>query len=75
MPEATDGTSAGTIRRGWIYGAEDFVARLVDRFERVGAEYRSRNRIEADEELAERRPGRNEGAWLGGKGIEASAQG
>ena len=43
------------IRRGWRYGAEDFVARLIDRLEKPATEHHhSKARVETDHEKAER---------------------
>lgn len=44
-----------TLRRGWRYGAEDFVARLLDRMEKAPTEHhRAKERNETDEEKAAR---------------------
>ncbi len=54
------------IRRGWIYGAEDFLARLLDRFEKEpGPSHRAAERNRTDEEIAERmvRAGLKELGW------------
>ena len=54
------------IGTGWIYGAEDFVARLIDRLEKpAGEHHRARERRQTDEEIAERivRAGMKELSW------------
>ena len=63
---SADEVLAKELRRGWIYGAEDFMARLIDRFEKpVTEHHRSEERIQTDEELAERivRAGMKELGW------------
>jgi putative transposase len=60
------GTGEKEIRAGWIYGAEDFVARLIDRLEKpAGEHHRARERRQTDEEIAERivRAGMKELSW------------
>jgi hypothetical protein len=43
------------IRHGWRYGAEDFVARLVDRLGKPASEnHRAKERVETDKQRAER---------------------
>jgi hypothetical protein len=43
------------LRQGWLYGADDFVIRLIDRLEKSETEhYRAKERRETDEELADR---------------------
>ncbi len=43
------------IRRGWLFGAEDFAARLLDRLERKSTEHhRAIERAETEEQKAER---------------------
>jgi hypothetical protein len=43
------------IRHGWRYGAEDFVARLVDRIGKPASEnHRAKERVETDKQRAER---------------------
>jgi hypothetical protein len=45
----------GSIRRGWKLGAEDFMGHLLDRLEGKFAEnHRARERMETEEEKAER---------------------
>jgi putative transposase len=54
------------IRRGWLFGADDFIMRLVDRLEKEVSEHHvARERSETDEELAERivRAGIKELGW------------
>lgn len=60
------GPAAERIRRGWHYGAEDFVARLLDRLDgKAGPNHRARERCETEEEKAERlvRAGLAEIGW------------
>jgi putative transposase len=46
--------SAQRIRRGWSFGAEDFIARLLDRLPRsVTEHHRGRERNQTDEQRAE----------------------
>lgn len=57
---------AEMIRRGWRYGAEDFVARLLDQLKKAPTEHhRAKERNETDEEKAERilRDGLTELRW------------
>jgi putative transposase len=43
------------IRRGWLYGAEDFLGRLIDRFEGLDSQnQRWKEEIQTEEEVAER---------------------
>lgn len=43
------------LRRGWLYGAEDFAARLLDRLEeQAGEHHRAIERAETEEQKAER---------------------
>jgi hypothetical protein len=43
------------IRRGWLFGAEDFATRLLDRLERQSGEHhRAQERAETEEQKAER---------------------
>lgn len=50
-----DAQAEERIRRGWRYGAEDFVARLLDRLEKPASEHHhARERVETDEENAQR---------------------
>jgi putative transposase len=54
------------IRRGWLFGAEDFVPRLIDRFEELPTEnQRWKEDMHTDEEIAERivRAGMKELGW------------
>jgi putative transposase len=54
------------IREGWLYGAQDFIARLVERLEKeIGEHHLARERSQTDEELAERivRAGMKELGW------------
>lgn len=52
--EAPAAVDAG-IRSGWRFGGEDFVARLLDRFEvQTGKSHRAVERSEAEEEKAQR---------------------
>ncbi len=45
----------GRLRRGWLYGAEDFAARLLDRLEaKTGGQHRAIERAETEEQKAER---------------------
>ncbi|MEO5721669.1 MAG: transposase, partial [Chthoniobacterales bacterium] len=47
--------AAERIRRGWHFGTEDFVARLLDQLEgKMGPEHEARERSETEEEKAER---------------------
>ena len=49
-----NGPQAARIRRGWCFGAEDFIARLLDRIPGSGSEHHySRERSETDEQKAE----------------------
>src|SRR5439155_12660997 len=60
------GTSDKQIRSGWFYGAQDFIARLVERLEKeIGEHHLARERIQTDEEVAERivRAGMKELGW------------
>jgi putative transposase len=46
--------NAGRIRRGWSFGAEDFIARLLDRIPGSASEHhQGRERSETDEQKAE----------------------
>jgi putative transposase len=61
-----NGESEEKIRKGWLYGAEDFIAHLIDRFEsEVGEHHRAEERARTDEEVAERivRTGMKELGW------------
>ena len=50
-----DAPAEEMIRHGWRYGAEDFVARLVDRLGKPASEnHRAKERVETDEQRAER---------------------
>jgi len=52
--EPNDG-SAELIRRGWFFGAQDFVARLLDHLEKpVTEHHRSEERNQTDEQKAEK---------------------
>ena len=62
-----DGVSAEQVRRGWLYGAEDFITRLLDRLEEpAGEHHRAKERTATDEELAERivNAGMKELGWV-----------
>ena len=61
-----NGEREGKIRKGWLYGAEDFIAHLIDRFEKgVGEHHRAEERARTDEAIAERivRAGMKELGW------------
>ena len=61
-----NGEREGKIRSGWLYGAEDFIGYLIDRFEsKVGEHHRGEERARTDEEIAERivRVGMKELGW------------
>ena len=46
---------ADKIRRGWCFGAEDFVARLLDRLPgKVSEQHHARERRQTDEQIADR---------------------
>jgi hypothetical protein len=46
--------SASQIRRGWSFGAQDFIARLLDRIPvSVNEQHHARERSETDEQKAE----------------------
>lgn len=45
----------GRLRRGWLFGAEDFAARLLDRLEeKTGEQHHAIERAETEEQKAER---------------------
>jgi putative transposase len=60
-------SEANTIRRGWCFGAEDFVARLLDRLpSSMGEHHRALERSQTDEAKAEKiiRAGLAKTGWL-----------
>jgi putative transposase len=62
----SNGEREAKIRKGWLYGAEDFITHLIDRFEKkVGEHHRAEERARTDEEIAERivRTGMKELGW------------
>jgi hypothetical protein len=53
--EPGDEAGYAAIRRGWRYGAEEFVARMLDRLDGTcGENQTSRERVESMEQTAER---------------------
>ena len=61
-----EGESEKQIGRGWLYGAEDFITRLIDRLEgRPTEQHRAQERAMTDLEIAERivRAGMKELGW------------
>jgi putative transposase len=54
------------IRKSWLYGAEDFIARLIEQFQtEAGEHHRAQERAQTEEQIAERivRAGMKELGW------------